>query len=151
MSSTITNGRRRSRHYSILLSSSALVVLCLAALLVLVRLSGFLHRGRTSRVPFYTDDTIAKCHSLHIKPGPPPSFGERTTSDRFELGTKPFLIRNATLWTGNNQGREVIKGDLLLDGAIVKAVGRVEPSMLAAFENVTILDVGVSSIGMIVH
>ncbi|KAJ7772340.1 hypothetical protein B0H16DRAFT_1769097 [Mycena metata] len=35
----------------------------------------------------------------------------RTHSDGFEQGTRPPLIRNATIWTGRHDGKQVILGD----------------------------------------
>lgn len=46
---------------------------------------------------------VAKCKALDVKPGPPPGFAKRTRSDRAQ-DTPPVLIRNATLWTGEEGG-----------------------------------------------
>lgn len=63
--------------------------------------------------------------------GPPPGFTQRTVSDRFEDGTAPTLIVNATIWTGDNNGREVIHGgSVLLDRGIVIHVGKSIPETL---------------------
>ena len=66
----------------------------------------------------------ARCENLKLTPGPPPTFHERSSSDRFVLGIKPTLIRNATIWTGNVDGLEVLHGDILLDKGLIKSVGK---------------------------
>jgi cytosine/adenosine deaminase-related metal-dependent hydrolase len=53
-------------------------------------------------------------------------------SDRFEPGTKATLIRNATIWTGALNGTEVIFGDLLLDGGIIKGIGKIPDSRITS-------------------
>jgi imidazolonepropionase-like amidohydrolase len=44
-------------------------------------------------------------------------------SDRYEQGIPAVLLKNATIWTGRESGKEVIHGDLLLDKGLIKAVG----------------------------
>ncbi|KAL1742134.1 hypothetical protein HDZ31DRAFT_66247 [Schizophyllum fasciatum] len=67
--------------------------------------------------------TLARCRALHAKPGPPPGFHERAVSDRFVQGTRPVLIRNATVWTGEGVRRRT---DILLAGGVIQAVGHLE-------------------------
>jgi imidazolonepropionase-like amidohydrolase len=43
------------------------------------------------------------------------------------------LIRNATIWTGRVDGEEVVKGDLLLDRGLIKAIGHVRRSDLSVY------------------
>lgn len=66
-----------------------------------------------------------RCAALKAKPGPPANFFERSVSDRFEEGTPATIIRNATIWTGEKNGTEIIYGDLLLDKGIIQAIGQV--------------------------
>ncbi|EJD36586.1 composite domain of metallo-dependent hydrolase [Auricularia subglabra TFB-10046 SS5] len=84
--------------------------------------------------PVDAPDILAKCYSLHIPAGPPPGFSKRAVSDRFVDGTHATVIKNATIWTGN--GNEVIQGDLLLDGGLIKAVGDIGLAQLDAHTNV---------------
>lgn len=35
-------------------------------------------------------------------------------------------MRNATLWTGRAGGLEVVHGDMLIDGGIIKGIGTVD-------------------------
>lgn len=39
-----------------------------------------------------------------------------------EQGTKPFLVRNATIWTGGDAGREVMRGDVFMRNGIIVSV-----------------------------
>lgn len=72
----------------------------------------------------------AHCASLDLKPTLPASFPDRPLSDRFVPGTRPVHIRNATIWTGSDNGREVIEGDLVLDNGLIKAVGVIPKVLL---------------------
>jgi hypothetical protein len=92
-----------------------------------------LSQSTSLRVPKHAEETKARCRALNTKPGPPADFGKRTASDRFQPGTKAVWIKNATLWTGDRDGTEVIEGDLLLENGLIKAVGKVDPELLAEF------------------
>lgn len=82
------------------------------------------------KLPRLAHEAVLKCQNLNQIPQPPKDFHKRIVSDRFVSGTKPTLIRNATIWTGRVDGHEVIKGDLLLDKGIIKAVGRIPSSLV---------------------
>lgn len=83
--------------------------------------------------------SLLKCRRLNLLPGPPSDFNQRTESDRFVevsfkfvsisaldkmaanssftiQGTVPTLIRNASIWTGDN---DVFKGDLFIDKGLI--------------------------------
>jgi len=96
-------------------------------------------RTGLQRMPLDAQEILTRCASLRMKSGPPLNFVERSVSDRFEEGTPATLIRNATIWTGQKNGTEVIYGDLLLDKGIVKAVGQVPRAPL---RDVRIVDAG---------
>jgi len=83
------------------------------------------------RAPHNAQLILNQCAALNILPGPPVNFHAREVSDRFEPGTKPTLIRNATIWTGAHNGTEVIFGDILLDGGIIKGIGEIPDFRLA--------------------
>ncbi|CAE6507923.1 unnamed protein product [Rhizoctonia solani] len=83
-------------------------------------------------LPPHALESLSKCKSLNLKPGPPKNFWSRTESERWEPGTPPTLIQNATIWTGGDNGDEVLLGDILLDKGIIKAVGRIPPALLDA-------------------
>lgn len=110
--------------------------------LILATLNGLdfrLHSKRSSKVPLHASETLQKCRMLDVKPAPPVHFVRRRQSDRFVPGTKPTLLRNATIWTGRASGQEVIKGDLLLDKGLIKAVGNVK-KLLDDYKAITIFD-----------
>ncbi len=74
-------------------------------------------------IPLDARSILGKCRSLQLKPGPPSDFYSRAYSDRYQPGTEQVLILNATVWTGNFNGSEVLRGDVFLDKGIIKAVG----------------------------
>lgn len=67
--------------------------------------------SHTDGVPFISTDILARCSALDASPDPLPDFYSRSVSNRYEPGTPPVLIRNATIWTGCASGNEVIAGD----------------------------------------
>ncbi|KAJ7322932.1 carbohydrate esterase family 9 protein [Mycena albidolilacea] len=95
---------------------------------------------RTETLPINSAAIVAQCRALHLTPGPPDNFYSRTESDRFQKGTKPTLIRNATIWTGQANGNVVIQGDILIDKGLIKKVGSVDESVLRSYPDVVVLD-----------
>lgn len=92
--------------------------------------------------PAFKSNVLSKCRALSLIPGPPPLFNNRTASERFVKGTKPVLIKGAKIWTGRVQGMEVVSGDVLLDGGIIKAVGIVEDGLVRSYgEELVTVDV----------
>ena len=78
---------------------------------------------KSVKVPRNAAQIIARCENLKQLPGPSPEFYSRKTSDRYVTGTESVLIKNAKIWTGNENGKEIISGDILLDGGLIKWVG----------------------------
>lgn len=99
--------RRLSRVISVLLVAAALSAF-------------FLVQDAPLEAPPHVQAALARCRTLHAKPGPPPNFHARAVSDRYEAGTRPTLVRNATIWTGEGV---VEGGDILLAGGVIQAVG----------------------------
>ncbi|KAI0635342.1 carbohydrate esterase family 9 protein [Trametes polyzona] len=97
-------------------------------------------RERAVSVPLRAQEYLDKCRLLDVEPGPPPDFYTRTESDRFVPGTKATFIKNATIWTGRVDGLEVLHGDVLLDGGVIKRVGIIKDSELERYKDVTRLD-----------
>jgi len=58
-----------------------------------------------------------------MKAGPTDDFARRRKSDRFEEGTRPVLVKNARIWTGEKNGTQVVHGDILLDKGLIKSIG----------------------------
>lgn len=65
-----------------------------------------------------------QCRLANATAGPPPHFGKRTQNDRFVHGTKPTLIHNATLWTGE----DILHGvDIQMESGLVTFIEKTEP------------------------
>ena len=96
---------------------------------------------RIQRVPLNADAILSQCAALHDVPGPPSDFLVREASDRFEPGTRPTLIKNASIWTGTHNGTDVVYGDIFLDKGIVKAIGYVRDTLYAN-RDVDVYDAG---------
>ncbi|KAJ7669345.1 carbohydrate esterase family 9 protein [Mycena polygramma] len=94
-------------------------------------------KSHSENLPINAQAILAQCGALHLIPGPPDNFHARTQSDRFEKGTKATVIRNATIWTGLDDGNEVIQGDILIDKGLIKKIGSVD---LRSYSNVEVLD-----------
>lgn len=127
---------QRPRLSNSLLRTASLTALCLAAPALLYT-SAFSSSFPFPRppTPSHVQDGLRSCRDNAHQPGPPADFGDRTTSDRFVPGTKAVLIRNATIWTGEDMGNEVLESsDLLLDGGIIKAVGSVGKDALKGLD-----------------
>lgn len=88
-----------------------------------------------ARLPPHAATSLARCRSLQAKPGPSRDFYKRTQSDRFEEGTRPILIKNARIWTGDVNGTEVVDADILLDKGIITGIGRVEHFQLNTYKD----------------
>jgi hypothetical protein len=93
-----------------------------------------------AELPIHAEESLSKCRALHAVPAPPPDAAHRVRSDRYQAGTPPVLIRNATIWTGAVKGLEVVRGDVLLDQGLVKAVGVVEHRLLKGLEGLVEYD-----------
>lgn len=67
--------------------------------------------------------SLAKCDAIDAPVGPPADFHKRTRSDRAEKNLQDVVIRNATLWTGNDGGNEVLHArDVLLSQGIIQRI-----------------------------
>ncbi|KAK4684354.1 hypothetical protein P7C73_g5825, partial [Tremellales sp. Uapishka_1] len=77
-----------------------------------------------SPVPDFVHEGLKQC--ALIAKAPPhfkPHTSDRTTSDRFVEGTKSVWLKNATLWTGEEGGEEVLRGvGVLLEGGVIKKI-----------------------------
>ncbi|KAI0766557.1 composite domain of metallo-dependent hydrolase [Irpex lacteus] len=93
-----------------------------------------------ARVPLHAAEILAKCQQLDVKPGPPEDFNKRTQSDRFVPGTKSTLLKNATIWTGQGDGLQIVKGDILLHNGLIKELGNVQN--LDDYKDLEVVDVG---------
>lgn len=121
----------------------ALVVLTLLAFLLLAsQLTTIPLLSSSAHLPPHAAATLARCSALHSTAGPPPAFHQRTRSDRFVPGTRPYLLKNAKLWTGRNNGTEAFRGDILLENGLIKRVGHVGRADLRAYkDDLVVVDV----------
>ena len=67
------------------------------------------------QLPKNHQEILARCRSLDVTPAPPRNFYRRDVSDRAAVGTPPTLIQNARIWTGGDNGTEIIEGDVYID------------------------------------
>ncbi|KAJ4472839.1 carbohydrate esterase family 9 protein [Lentinula edodes] len=123
--------------------SSLRTVLALSLLVVCVYtglFTAFRTKSSFAKVPINAPQIIQKCSTLNVIPGPPSDFGSRKESDRYVPATNPTLIKNATIWTGNVQGLEIILGDLLLDKGMIQAVGEIPGHLLNTYHHLSVVD-----------
>lgn len=128
--------RPRRRKQSLRLLAGIVIALFLAH----ASFQTFHYESQPVQVPLHASKTLNKCRVLNMKPGPPPDFNLRKSSDRYVKGTRATLLRNATIWTGNVDGLEVVTGDLLLDRGLIKAVGHIGPKLLEAYKHAVVVD-----------
>ncbi|KZT72052.1 carbohydrate esterase family 9 protein [Daedalea quercina L-15889] len=92
-------------------------------------------------LPPHAAIALSRCRALSLTPGPSVDFYRRKESDRFVPGTKPYLLRNGKVWTGAENGTEVIRADILLDKGIIKSIGHIGHSHLKTYrDNVVTVD-----------
>ncbi|EKM81023.1 hypothetical protein AGABI1DRAFT_127066 [Agaricus bisporus var. burnettii JB137-S8] len=110
---------------------SALLIFAFPVLLRLWRATIF-NQDASHTLP-HIQTAIAKCMSLEQKPRPPLDFWKRSRSDRYEAGTRPVLIKHGRIWTGRNNGTQVVYGDILMEKGIIKSVGNLDWLDLTGF------------------
>ncbi|SNX87424.1 uncharacterized protein MEPE_06134 [Melanopsichium pennsylvanicum] len=77
--------------------------------------------------------SLAKCDTISAPVGPARDFHKRTRSDRAEADAQDIVIRNATLWTGNDEGSEVLHSrDVLLSQGIIKRIAYTKENQFAS-------------------
>ena len=104
---------------------------------------GVLYPRSSQNLPTYNYSKpviLSHCAALKITPSPPQDFHSREESDRFEPGTNATLIRNCVIFTGKDNGTEVIHGDILLDKGVIKGLGKISGRVIDNTPNLTIID-----------
>jgi hypothetical protein len=132
--------RERPRKALVFKGLLAAVLLATTSLTYYSSLANYGTGRALAPVPFNAQAIVDKCRGLTVLPGPPSDFADRKESDRYVPGTPPVLIRNATLWTGQHGGKEVLTGDLLLERGIVIAVGSVDEGYLKGRNDLVTID-----------
>jgi hypothetical protein len=128
--------RKRDRVSRTLVIHSLIALCCLGYLLNANTSSAFLEgfpfpKPAPSSTPSFIKEGIKQCKVISRPPPSPKAYTDkRQTSERYVKGTKATLLRNATLWTGEKGGTEVIHGaDVLLDGGVVRKISRGDKSV----------------------
>ena len=85
---------------------------------------------KSVKVPRNAAQIIARCENLKQLPGPPPEFYSRNTSDRYVTGTESVLIKNAKIWTGNENGKEIPESPFHSCREGSKAIGTISVSTI---------------------
>ncbi|TDL19418.1 carbohydrate esterase family 9 protein [Rickenella mellea] len=112
-----SHGRNRRNHFQVLVLVTSLATAIYVWLNIIHPLEN------ASTVPLHASEILDRCRSLNVKPTPHRDFYARTESDRYVPGTLPVLISNATIWTGNHDGRESVRGHVLMARGLIKWVG----------------------------
>lgn len=79
-----------------------------------------------SKAPRFIKEGIKQCKIIARSPPNPKAFTDkRETNDRFVKGTKATWLKNATLWTGEKGGSEILYGaNVLLDGGVIRKISK---------------------------
>lgn len=96
-----------------------------------------------SPVPIHAENILARCRALDTVPGPSSYFYSRANSDRYVPGTRATLVLNARIWTGGQNGTEIIEGHVYFDKGIFKGVGNLDVNavkMLHSEDHLNIID-----------
>ncbi|PCH43667.1 hypothetical protein WOLCODRAFT_153717 [Wolfiporia cocos MD-104 SS10] len=94
-------------------------------------------------LPPHASAALSRCQSINLAAGPSPDFYKRKQSDRYEPGTKTYLLKNARIWTGDKNGTEVLHADILIDKGIIKGIGHVRNAALQAYKE-ELIDIDVN-------
>ncbi|KAH9176445.1 carbohydrate esterase family 9 protein [Lactarius sanguifluus] len=97
--------------------------------------------GHTSSVPIHAENTLARCRALDTVPGPSSQFYSRASSDRYVPGTRATLVLNARIWTGGQNGTEIIEGHAYFDKGIFKGVGSLDVNAIKMLHSRDSLDI----------
>jgi hypothetical protein len=90
--------------------------------------------------PVNAQEILNRCAALKAIPVVPQTFSSRESSERYEMGHNATLIRDATIFTGKDNGHEIIRGDILLDRGVIRGVGRIPARTIEKAENLTIVE-----------
>ncbi|WVW81144.1 hypothetical protein I302_103135 [Kwoniella bestiolae CBS 10118] len=78
---------------------------------------------------------LNQCRQHHELPSPGSHLDGRTVSDRYEESTRPVYIYNATIWTGADNGTEILyNSSILLQNGLVKKINPAQHPLDAEVE-----------------
>lgn len=118
------------------------VTACILSILFFLCIRGTAYFNLFNSTPSHAASAVSRCLSLELAPGPSADFHKRKQSDRYVPGTKPYLLKNARIWTGAENGTEVVDADILLDKGLIKGIGHVRQSTLQAYkDDLVVIDV----------
>ena len=86
------------------------------------------------------DVVLSRCAELRAMPAPAGVFHSREKSDRYESGTNATLIRNGVIFTGKDNGTDIVRGDILLDKGVIRGIGKISRRVLDSIENLITVD-----------
>lgn len=90
--------------------------------------------------PVNAQEVLNRCAALKATPFVSETFRSRKSSERYEYGNNATLIRDATIFTGKDNGTEIIHGDILLEKGIVRGIGRIPARVIDEAENLTVIE-----------
>ncbi|ODN78842.1 hypothetical protein L202_04386 [Cryptococcus amylolentus CBS 6039] len=81
--------------------------------------------SKPAPLPDFIRDGIEQCEIISR---PPPHYkpftASREKNERFVEGTKSVLLKNGTVWTGEDDGQEILHGaDVFLENGVVRKIG----------------------------
>jgi len=136
--------------------NSPLLVVLVAGFTTLTFLASSFLAGRTGsldfafsrRDPDYNNlppisaqkEILNRCAALKATPVVPQAFYSRNESERYEYGNNATLIRNASIFTGRENGQEIIYGDILFDRGVIKGIGKIPARTIDRAENLTVIE-----------
>jgi len=85
-------------------------------------------------------EILNHCAALKATPIVPQAFYSRKESERYEYGNNATLIRGASIFTGRENGREIIHGDILLDRGSIRGIGGIPAKTIDRAENLTVIE-----------
>lgn len=121
-----TSRPSRARYLLPLAALAALLITCHDGTRDYVRRDlGFPWPSEPETLPPFVHEGMKRCEQIRRPPpSPEPATEKRTQSDRYVKGTRPVWLKNATLWTGEDDGKEVRYGaDVWLEGGVVRKIG----------------------------
>ena len=128
---TCVKSRRQHRRLLRRVTDACLLISVCSILAVLFDRNSSVHPldfpfpSRPTVTPPFISEGLKQCEIItRSPPNPKPFTGKRKTSDRYAAGTRAVLLKNATLWTGENDGEEVLRGaSVLLDRGVIHRIG----------------------------